>query len=492
MCPLEGLLLRVAIYIRVSTEHDEQTSSLENQEGGALDAVQRNGWTIYDIYQERQSGLRLHKRKEFMRLMSDARERKFDVVWVKSLTRFGRKIADLHKYVEELVRLDIRFVAEIEGIDTLHNDWSTKLGMWSMFAQWESQGLSDRIRFALEVKAGRGEYMGSLPPFGYDVVDKTLVVSHDGSAETVRRIFSMYLKGVGPSSIANILSAEGIPTPLQRLSKSHGQAEWQESTVRKILSNPVYTGVTVSHKETTKVLGDTKRVSRSEAEWIVKEGTHPSLISPEDFDAVQRLMRSRSRKNPFRPHTHLLSNVLYCADCGSKMYCIERPWGRVHYVCGKYIKSRRRTCSRHTAYEDQLAVAVLQHLRQKALQSADVVQKSVMALQKKMTALEKKIAKILKRQARAQDLYLDGNMSRSQYHDIVERTEGQLRQLRQELSEQKESVHETLVLSDADRQRILQAETLDAELLLRYVKRIMIAVDGTVKTIDFRFSGPYM
>lgn len=484
--PLEGRLLRVAIYIRVSTEHREQTTSLQNQEGGALEAVQRNGWTIYDIYQERQSGLRLHKRQEFMRMMEDARQRKFDIVWVKSLTRFGRKIADLHKYVEELVRLDIRFLAEIEGIDTHQSDWSTKLGMWSMFAQWESQGLSDRIRFALEVKAGRGEYMGSLPPYGYDVVDKTLVVSNDGSAETVRRIFAMYLKGMGPSSIANVLSKEKVPTPLQRLSLGKTSGEWQESTVRGILTNPVYIGITVSGRETTKVLGDTKRVLRPREEWTVKESTHPSLIAQSDFEAVQRRMRSRSRRQPFRPHTHLFSNLLYCADCGAKMYCIQRPWGRVHYVCSQYIKSRRRHCSRHTAYEDELARSVLEYLKQAAMSSGKASPQAKTDT-RKGKALERQIDKLTRRQARAQDLYLDGAISRSEYHDILQRTESQLRVLKAELAELKTQEESKQALSAEQRENILQTEALNPELLIRHIKRITIAANGTVDTIDFTF-----
>ncbi|MGU3472846.1 recombinase family protein [Paenibacillus sp. D51F] len=88
--------MRVAVYIRVSTHNESQSTSLDNQEGGAFEAISRNGWIIYDVYKERQSGLKLDKRTEFIRLVKDVRQKKFDVVWVKSLTRFGRKIADLH------------------------------------------------------------------------------------------------------------------------------------------------------------------------------------------------------------------------------------------------------------------------------------------------------------------------------------------------------------------------------------------------------------
>jgi site-specific DNA recombinase len=469
----------------VSTEHEEQTSSLQNQEGGALEAVHRNGWTIYDIYQERQSGLKLHKRQEFMRMMEDARQRRFDIVWVKSLTRFGRKIADLHKYAEELVRLDIRFLAEIEGIDTLQNDWSTKLGMWSMFAQWESQGLSDRIRFALEVKAGRGEYMGSIPPFGYDIVDKALVISNDGSAETVRRIFSMYLKGIGPSSIANILSNDHVPTPLLRLSLGSSCGEWQESTIRGILTNPVYIGLTVSGRETTKVLGDTKRVLRPEEAWIVKENTHPSLITESDFEAVQRRMCARSRKQPLRPHAHLFSNLLHCADCGAKMYCIVRSWGRVHYVCSHFIKSRRRRCSRHTVYEDELSRSVLRDLQQ-AVSGRRV--EHTKKESKERPALEKKIEKLNQRQSRAQDLYLDGEIGREEYHDVLLRIEGELGDLTSKVSEIKRDERAKRALSDEDRKDIRQTQELTPEMLIRFVKRIMISEDGSVDSIEFTFS----
>ncbi|MDP9729698.1 recombinase family protein [Alicyclobacillus tolerans] len=490
--------MRVAIYIRVSTEHETQTTSIENQEGGALQAVVRNGWVVYDIYAERQSGLKLAKRKEFSRLMSDARNHRFEVVWVKSVTRFGRKISDLHRFVEELVRLGIRFVAELEGIDTCQSDWSTKLSMWAMFGQWESQGLSDRIRYALQVKAGRGEYTGSIPPYGYVIRDRSLVPAQDGSPETVRWIFSMYLQGWGTSRIANDLSRRHVPTPGQRTGRKGAAVEWHDSTIRKILSNPVYTGATVSCRETTKVLGDDQRVQRPEEEWIVVPNTHEALVSQEEFDAVQR--RISGRPGGWRNHaqTSILTNFLFCAGCGSTMHYIRRDWGRVHYVCGRYLRSRRRKCSRRTVYEDELLADVLQHLKQAAANTGSeppsVVNDRRQKVRKAVAALESKVKKELERRGKAQDLFIDGQMSKDEYHLALDRIEKRIGEFQMRILElQKDMESQTAVqLSPEERERLLSADALTVELLMRYVHRIEIAEDGSIHNIHFTFACPHV
>lgn len=489
--------MRVAVYIRVSTEHEEQTTSIENQEGGAMRAIIRNGWVIYEIYAERQSGLKLAKRQEFIRMMEDARHHRFEVVWVKSLTRFGRKIADLHRFVEELVRLGIRFIAELEGIDTEQSDWSTKLSMWAMLAQWESQGLSDRIRFALQVKAGRGEYMGALPPYGYTVEDKALVPAQDGSAETVIGIFSQYLKGWGASKIANDLTKRHVPTPAQRVNRKNATTEWRESTVRKMLSNPIYTGSTVSCRETTKVLGDDQRVERPEQDWIVVENTHAPLISIEDFKTVQR--RVKGRPGGWRNHVQvsIFTNFLFCADCGSPMHYIKRDWGRVHYVCGRYLRLRRRVCSRRTVYEDELHLRVLIQLKEAVsdffkLGTPDTEKKERQKLRRTVDALESIIQVELERRVRAQNLFIDGKMTKDDYHQALDRIDNKIAGHQFELVGLQNRLVPQLdrLLTHEEGERLLATKELTVEVVTKYIRRIEIAEDGSIENIAFTFSRP--
>ncbi len=490
--------MRVAVYIRVSTENETQTTSIENQEGGAMLAIVRNGWVIYEIYAERQSGLKLTKRQEFMRLMEDARNHCFKVVWVKSLTRFGRKIADLHRFVEELVRLGIRFVAELEAIDTEQSDWSTKLAMWAMFGQWESQGLSDRIRFALHVKAGRGEYMGSIPPHGYFIQDKNLVPAEDGSAETVQWIFTRYLQGWGTSRIASDLSKRHVPTPGQRMGRKGAANEWHDSTIRQMLINPVYTGSTASCRETTKVLGDDQRVQRPEDEWVVVPNTHQALISQEDFEAVQRRISGRPGGWKNHGQTSVFTNFLFCTGCGSTMHYIKRDWGRVHYVCGRYLRSRRQKCSRRTVYEDDLLAEVLCRLKKAVTQSEpetpDAEDQRRRKARKAAESLESNMKRELERRGKAQDLFIDGQMSKEDYHQALDRIESRVSDYQMRLVELRHETETrtTIQLSEEEQDQLLATEQLTVEIFMRYIRRIEIAEDGSIQNIHFTFACPHM
>lgn len=154
--------MHVATYVRVSTVFEEQDTSLINQEEGLYDYIRKNGWLLFDTYSERQSSFK--KREEFQRLVKDAMDKKFHVILVKSLSRFGRSIGELNTVVPQLVGRGLRFIALSEGIDTEKSDWQSKLAMYSMVYQMSSQTSSDWIRLAERARAKRGEFTGSFAP----------------------------------------------------------------------------------------------------------------------------------------------------------------------------------------------------------------------------------------------------------------------------------------------------------------------------------------
>lgn len=207
----KGKPMNVGAYIRVSTVFEEQDTSVINQEEGLNDYIRKNGWILFDTYSERQSSFK--RREEFQRLIRDARAKRFQVVLVKSLSRFGRNIGELNTVVPELVEKGIRFIALAEDIDTDKAGWQSKLAMYSMVYQMTSQTTSDWVKMAEKARAKRGEYTGSFAPYGYDKFGKSLVISHDESPGIVQRIFNLYQQGLGLQTIANQLTDENVPTP---------------------------------------------------------------------------------------------------------------------------------------------------------------------------------------------------------------------------------------------------------------------------------------
>jgi DNA invertase Pin-like site-specific DNA recombinase len=486
--------MHVATYVRVSTVFEEQDSSLINQEEGLNDYIRKNGWVLFDTYSERQSSFK--KRIEFQRLVKDAMAKKFHVILVKSLSRFGRSIGELNTIVPQLVEKGLRFIALSEGIDTENPDWQSKLAMYSMVYQMSSQTTSDWIRMAERARAKRGEFTGSFAPYGYKKVGKQLLPADDDTPKVVKRIFDLYLGGkMGMQAIANLLTDEGIPSPAQSQGRKNASPYWHLSTVKIILTNPVYVGDLVAQRQHVSALGSAKRRRAPKEEHVVIRDNHPALIPREQFQAVQNLLQRRSiRKVSGKPN--LFSNLLYCADCGCGMYCCKRPYGNTHYICGTYQKRGAHHCSRHSIRETYLEQFILSDLRRfvgervNTEQLADDIHREAQSEEKRIgkeiEALKKKIEKLERRKNNAEDKWLDGEWDKERYHEALERVENELHQARQRLGKL-EKTRDTQKLALPDIAKLTKFDRLDRELVLLLVKRIEVQENGKV-TIVYNFT----
>lgn len=489
-----GNKVNVGAYIRVSTVFEEQDTSIINQEEGLNDYIKRNGWLLFETYSERQSSFK--RREEFQRLIRDARNKKFQVVLVKSLSRFGRNIGELNTVVPELVEKGIRFIALAEDIDTDKSGWQSKLAMYSMVYQMTSQTTSDWVKMAERARAKRGEYTGSFAPYGYDKVGKRLVVSEDGSAETVRRIFNLYQQGIGMQSIANLLTDEKVPPPAERQSRANSSMFWHLSTIRKILTNPVYTGDLVAQRETVAALGSNRRKKIPKEEQVIVPNNHAVLISYEQFQLVHDII-SRRAFGKTKGCPNLFTNFLYCAHCGSGMYYTKRQYGNDHYVCGRYQKRGKKYCCRNPIREDQLKSLILNELRQLAQASvdADALYQEIRKTstherrnhEKTEAELRARITKLERRKAIAGDKWLDGELGKELYHETIERLDEELRVEWEKLHKLIRENGTRVKLSLTDVEKFLRMDRLDREMVQVLIKRIDVSEVGKV-AITYNFT----
>lgn len=489
--------MKVATYIRVSTTFEEQDSSLINQEEGLVDYIKKNNWLLFDTYSERQSSFK--KRKEFTRLVKDAKDKKFEVILVKSLSRLGRSIGELNTIIPELVNKGIRFVAISEQIDTQQSDWQTRLAMFSMIHQMFSQTTSDYIRLAERARASRGEFTGSFPPYGYEKKNKKLIPATNDTPEIVRRIFSTYQEGIlGMQAIANQLNEEGIPTPAQIQGRNNGSMYWCQSSIDYILTNPVYTGDLVAQKEQAVTLGSSQRKTKAPSEQIVIPDNHPAIISREQFQMTQSLIQRRSH-NKVSGLPNLFTHLLFCADCGAGMHCVKRSYGKTHYMCGKSKLRGKDYCKRHSIHEVTLLNLIQADIHQlmnehvnKASLVSELQKKSrtrERKLSKEVAALQQNIDVIKKRMQTATNKWLDEQISTEHYHEILEPLNKEKTLTEEKLlhinRDNKDSEGKQPLLSDIV--KLISLETLDRELLLMLVKRIDVRDDGKVLiTYNFR------
>ena len=252
----------------------------------------------------------------------------------------------------------------------------------NIFNDWYARDTSKKIRAVFKAKGQSGKPL-SLPIYSYkkSEANKNLWLVDDEAAEVVRRIFKLCIEGYSPVQIARILTQEGIPTPTAyALSKGrdngHKNAKlhrWSGKTISHILDRPEYIGHTVNFRTHKKSYKNKKTVKNPQEEWLIFENTHEPIVTQQEFDLVQEL-----RKNKRRPTKHEevnpFSGMVYCADCGKKMYLCRATSltaDQEHLKCSTY-SSDKDACSAHfirTIVLNEIVLNELNKLKSEAKRS---------------------------------------------------------------------------------------------------------------------------
>ena len=351
--------MRCAVYVRVSTEMETQNTSIAHQISYFEKYVEERGWSLHKVYQDRESGVQTKNRIGLQQLLSDSRRTMFDAVLTKSISRFARNTLEGLTIIRDLKERNIRFITIEDGFDSREYD-EFMLTLLLSIAQKESVKMSERIRFGKLCRAKNGEFNGSTIPYGYKKDGKNkLIPAGDLSTLVVQQIFRMYLEGLGLYKIAKELNEKGYPTPGQRAGRSNSSKLWHQSTIRKILSNPVYMGDMVQNKTKTIDVLTGKRTENQAGDLIYVPKTHEAIIDPQIFHSVQnRLERKQQARTGYQKH--LFSNLLICGECGSKMHFKK---DREAYLCGRVNKMGKKMCGGTYISEEMIKTAVCTDLR---------------------------------------------------------------------------------------------------------------------------------
>ena len=312
---------RVAIYARVSTEHEAQLSALENQVQYYDDIMnQHPDWELYKRYiDEGITGTSVKKRKNFMRMIQDAEAGMFDLIITREVSRFARNTVDTLQETRKLKKLGVEVYFTEDNIWTFNDeDGELKLTIMATLAQNESKKISQRVKAGQKISFQNGVFYGTGNILGYDYNKYTKTVSiNEEQAKTVKFIFQSFLDGKGTGEIKFDLEKNGYLT-------ATGLKRWDTATVNRILRNSFYCGRVVYRKVFVKdYLEQKKYKNNGEVEQIVVEGKHQPLISKDDFDKVQKILDDRvliikeNAKVGIKSHKSIWGNKLQC-ECGSK------------------------------------------------------------------------------------------------------------------------------------------------------------------------------
>lgn len=325
---------KVAIYARVSTEHEAQINALENQIQYYNNILaQHPEWELVGRYvDEGITGTSVKKRKNFLRMMEDAKNGMFSLILTREVSRFARNTVDTLQETGKLKSYGVEVYFTEDNIRTSDDtDGELRLTLMATLAQNESKKTSVRVKAGQKISFENGVLYGNGNILGYDRVGRELVVNPE-QAETVKMIFNMYHDGMGCKQIAYELEKRGRVT-------STGLTHWQPGTISRLLRNSFYCGKIVYRKQYVPDYLEQKKINNyDEVDKIEIMGKHEPIISEELFNDCQRRLDAKTvnrlrGKHAINPPKSAYARILKC-QCGSNFE--RRKWhkykdGRIRY-----------------------------------------------------------------------------------------------------------------------------------------------------------------
>ena len=524
------------LYERLSRDDELQgeSNSISNQKQMLEDFARRNGLPNPTHFTDDGiSGTRFD-RPGFLAMMEEVEAGRVEAIVIKDMSRLGRDYLKVGQVMEVLRQRGVRLIAINDGVDSLKGD-DDFTPFRNIMNEFYARDTSRKIRSVFKSKGMSGKHLTGTVIYGYlwDEKREHWLVDEE-AAEVVRRIFSLTLEGYGPYQIACKLSADRIEIPVVHLARFNEGVNrskpvkdpygWGSSTIVNILKKREYLGHTINFK-TRKHFKDKKSHYVSEDEWAIFENTHEAIIDQQTFDLVQKI-RSNVRRYPNGwGEAAPLTGLLYCADCGSKMYVHRTNNGRriSQYTCSNYTKIPCGTLcpTQHRINESAVLTLVSDTLRaiaeysrndrtefihtvqetQVAQQSADISKKRrrLAAAQKRAGELEKLICKIYEDNALgklpdARYKALDAQYAKEQ--DALEIEIAELEKAVTGYEQSQKSAEKFIALID----KYENFDTLTNTMLNKFVEKILVherARKGSQDTtqeieIYFNFLGRYI
>lgn len=337
---------RAVIYCRVSTQEQAQRDALAVQVEEAQNAVKSNEWVLVDQYIEMESGTTKHGRSEYMRLLDDIKDKnKFDIIVIKSLDRLNRSAKNWYLFVEELVNNDKLLYIYMDRAFYKTDDRLIS-GVKAILAEQYSRDLSSKINNAHEYRQKNGTtVLINNNTYGYVKNPDKSVSIHPEEAEMIRKIYRLAAQGCGSRTISKILYQDGI--------RNRNGNQLEESSIRRIIKNPLFKGVVVMNKQHFD-FEKKKEIKNPESEWIYHQGLVPAIVEEELWEKANKMLKLSAAqvKGAGRQKKHRelydFSGKLICGECGAPYYkTFRRQYANPEHVivewrCSSYLKHGRK------------------------------------------------------------------------------------------------------------------------------------------------------
>jgi len=506
---------KTALYCRLSRDDGDkaESDSIVVQKHMLEDYCALNSeFTIISFYADDGYTGTNFNRPDFQRMLADIEKGDVDCVIVKDLSRFGRDYIDIGYYLERYFPAKgVRFIAINDQVDSLKGPYDMMLPLKNVFNAQYAKDTSDKVRKSFRTKMQRGEFVSAFAPYGYakDPENRNHFVIDPEAAETVHHIFEQKTKGTTDRDIARMLNADGVLSPIAykqskgiKLSvnqRYRGTCYWSDSAVHRILQNEMYLGRMVSNRYPSDVMHGKHRLA-PRSEWIVVEGTHEPIISPELWAAAHEAARKGKEEKAKQieakqEKTGLFSGLLRCGNCGCAL--VKKGGDSRNYYCSAYKAYGAIACSKHAIREDELAEVVLSDLNQLISQVKNLSELAEKQYAKRsatqaanMRRTDAVRAKIQRQKQRLYEDYRAGSVSREEFIRRKAEYDAQEHALAESEREPEESGQRNTPAKQSWVEKLLRMkklETLDRMILEETIREIRVFDDGHIE-ICYLFS----
>jgi len=434
-----------ALYERLSRDDElsGESNSITNQKKMLEDFAKANGLGdhIAHYTDDGWSGTNFD-RPDWKRLLDDIDDEKIGCVIVKDMSRIGRNYLQVGFYTDVLFReKNVRFIAISNNVDSVNGDNGNEFAPFlNIMNEWYVRDTSRKIKAVLQAKGNSGKHLTANVIYGYkkDPEDKDHWIIDEEAAAVVRRIYQMIIDGLGPMQVARKLMEEKVERPSYYLAKRglgscRGNVDmsrpytWTSASITDMVAHPEYMGHTVNFRNYKESYKDKRTKKHDPSDWVIFENTQEPIVDEETWYLVQKIRQTKHRPN-LRGYVSPLTGLVYCADCGAKMFNHRtggyekkdkdgNPTGKFtnaqdNYTCSTYSKAKSKfenKCTQHHVRTDVLNDLILQTLKYasayvmeheeefiaKVKQNASIQQDAqVKLLKKQLSKSEKRIAEL--------------------------------------------------------------------------------------------------
>ena len=510
----------IALYIRLSSEdgdldnqHKRESESVSSQRHMLHDFVEKKdefrNAKILTMIDDGHTGVNF-ERPAMKMMLEQVKQGEINCIIVKDFSRFGRNYITVSDYIDQIFPfLGVRFISVTDGYDSANANGRTSgidVAFKNIIMSFYSKDLSVKIRTAKRNKALQGKFIGNYPVFGYQKQkdNKHKLEVEEQSAEVVKRVFEMALTGMTAIKIARVLNAEGIPTPMtykkmigfdRKWPNVSDKVYWKDSDVHKILRNESYLGNVMYGKRYTTEVGSTNTRKSDPKDVISVPNMHKPLVTLEDFEQAQKVIRDVDVKELSSPKVHLFSKKIRCGTCN---HLLGKARNRYYCTTRTYVDDI--SCFKKHIKEEDIAEIVFEaiktfitaYLKKKQVRSMKKVTNTVSKIEKQLKIYRGSLERCQMDKANLYDKKIEEIITENEYlklraeKDTLEKEiRTQIEKLEQELSAMSLSENTTLPKDDT-LMNYLQSEKLTREMVVYFVDCIYVYSQDEIH-IDWNF-----